>query len=254
MPDLADIIASYFESGYRFHKIEAKSPATDRRIKTVFLIHGWGARAASMQPLARALCWAGYTVFNYDYPSSRRNIEEHAEVFLEIYRQTLRREHIAGKVYFLTHSMGGILLRGAMAKMSEAECRKIEAIVMLGPPNHGSMLAHLGKSDLIRFVNASLADMATDPDSYVRNIPAPPFLPPVGIVAGRFDGKVSLASTLLPDHLDCRRTIVNCTHSGLRTPCNTLSEILRFFREKKFDGFSDRRPGLTSHVIHTALY
>lgn len=234
MPDLAEIIANYFEAGYRFHKIEPALTSDGRGVKAAFLIHGWGVRAASMESLAHALAETGLTVFNYDYPSSRRNIEEHAGVFLELYRQTLRREHIARKVYFLTHSMGGILLRAAMAKMSEAECRNIEAVVMLGPPNHGSILAHLGKGDLVRLFNASLADMSTDPDSYVRNIPAPPFLPPVGIIAGRFDGKVSLDSTLLPDHLDCRRTIVNCTHPGLRIPRNTLPAILRFFREKKF--------------------
>ena len=234
MPDLADIIANYFERGYRFRRIEAEDAIHTQSPKAVFLIHGWGVRAVSMDDLAYALADLEFTVFNYDYPSAERSIEEQSQIFLDLYRRTLRREHITRKVYFLTHSMGGILLRSAMAKMSEGECRKIEAIVMLGPPNQGSILAHLGKSDLVRLFNSSLADMATDPYSYVRNIPAPPFLPPVGIIAGRFDGKVPVDSTLLPDDLDCCQTIVNCTHPGLRIPRNTLPAILRFFREKSF--------------------
>ncbi len=234
MPDLADIIANYFERGYRFRRIEAEDAIHPQSPKAVFVIHGWGVRAVSMDDLAYALADLEFTVFNYDYPSAERNIEGHSRIFLDLYRRTLRREHINRKVYFLTHSMGGILLRSAMAKMSEAECRKIEAIVMLGPPNQGSILAHLGKSDIVRSFNASLADMTTDRDSYVKNIPAPPFLPPVGIIAGRFDGKVALRNTSLPDGQPYQRTVIDCTHPGLRDPGNTLSPILTFFREKSF--------------------
>jgi len=76
--------------------------------------------------------------------------------------------------------------------------------------------------------------MTPDPDSYVRNLPFPPFLPPVGIVAGKYDGKVALSSTLLPDGQPCERIIVPCTHPGLRNPKHTLAPILSFFRSKLF--------------------
>ena len=111
---------------------------------------------------------------------------------------------------------------------------RIEAVVMLGPPNRGSVLAYFGNSRAARGINASLADMTPSPDSYVRNIPPPPFLPPVGIVAGRFDGKVALSSTLLPDGQPCERIVVPCTHPGLRDPKHTLDPILRFLRAKSF--------------------
>ena len=138
--------------------------------------------------------------------------------------------------------MGGILLRAALARMDETECRRIESVVMLGPPNRGSVLAYLGRSKVARGINASLADMTPNSDSYVRNIPPPPFLPPVGIVAAKYDGKVALRNTLLPDGLPCRRTIVPCTHPGLRNPRYTLVPILRFFRSKSFSAGQDR-PG-----------
>ena len=234
MPDLSDIIANYFERGYRFRKHEAARPFRARSPKPVFLIHGWGVRAVSMEKLAHALTEPGFTVFNYDYPTAERNIEAHSQIFLDLYRRTWQQEHLTRKVYFLTHSMGGILLRSAMAKMSEAECRRIEAIVMLGPPNQGSILANLGRSRLVRAFNASLADMTTDRDSFVRNIPSPPFLPPVGIIAGRFDGKVALKNTALPDGQPYQRIMVDCTHPGLRDPDNTLLPILQFFRKKTF--------------------
>ena len=228
-------LTNYFERGCRFHKFEPTSSTSDKPgPKAVFLIHGWGVRATAMKRLAAALAEEGFTVYNYDYPTSKRNIEAHSEIFLALYRRVLRTDGIAGNVYFVTHSMGGILLRAALAKMTEDDCRRIETIVMLGPPNRGSVLAYFGKSRAARGVNASLGDMTTSPDAYVRNIPPPPFLPPVGIVAGRFDGKVALRNTLLPDGQPCSRIVVPCTHPGLRNPKFTLAPILNFFRTKSF--------------------
>ena len=227
------VLTNYLEHGYRFHKLESAAVSCKRETKAVFLIHGWGVRAVSMARLASALADEGFTVYNYDYPTSKRNIRDHSDIFLGLYRRILSTESPA-EIYFVTHSMGGILLRAALAQMDEAECRRIEAVVMLGPPNRGSVLAYLGKNPVARGVNASLADMSPSPDSCVQNIPPPPFLPPVGIVAGKYDGKVALRCTLLPDGQPCRRTVVSCTHPGLRNPRYTLASILCFFRSKTF--------------------
>lgn len=230
---MSRILTNYFERGYRFHKLESAAAAGKRETKAAFLLHGWGVRAASMIRLASALADGDFTVFNYDYPTSKRSIQEHADIFLTLYRLVLSSDDPA-EVYFVTHSMGGILLRAALARMNEAECRRIEAIVMLGPPNRGSVLAYFGENRVARDINASLADMTPSPDSFVRNIPPPPFLPPVGIIAGKYDGKVAVSSTLLPDGQPCERIIVPCTHPGLRNPKYTIEPILRFFRSKSF--------------------
>ena len=231
--DPVSILKNYFARGYCFHKLNPKTEAPEQERKAVFLIHGWGVRAVAMGRLATALAGEGFTVYNYDYPTSKRNIREHSDVFLALYRCILSTE-TPGTVYFVTHSMGGILLRAALARMVESECRRIEAVVMLGPPNRGSVLAYLGQGKVARGVNASLSDMTPDPDSYVRSILPPPFLPPVGIIAGKYDGKVTPDSTLLPDGQPCERIIVPCTHPGLRDPKYTLAPILRFFRSKSF--------------------
>lgn len=232
------ILTNYFERGYRFYKIESATASRKRDPRAVFLIHGWGVRGIAMARLADALADEGFIVYNYDYPTSKRSIKEHSDIFLVLYRRILSREK-AAEVFFVTHSMGGILLRAALAQMSEAECRRIESIVMLGPPNRGSVLAYFGKGKVARGINASLADMVPSPDSYVRNIPPPPFLPPVGIIAGKYDGKVASSSTLLPDDQPCERIIVPCTHPGLRNPVHTLAPILRFLRSKSFASISE---------------
>ncbi len=187
-----------------------------------------------MGNLARALARHGYTVFNYDYPTFRKNIEEHARVFLEAYRKTLRTEAIDGEVYFVTHSMGGLILRSSMAEMTAEECRQIKSVVMLGPPNRGSGLAVIGRNALVRSVNASLGDMGLGRNAYVQRIPAPLFLPPAGIIAGKYDGKVTAENTLLPEGQPCSFTMVNCTHPGSRNPARTLRPILHFLEKKSF--------------------
>ena len=212
----------YLADGYAFSRYQGNEG------KTAVLIHGWGVRASSMESLAEMLYRAGYSVLNYDYPSSEKSIRQHAGRFLSCYR----REHLRGKIHFLTHSMGGLILRRALAEMTEAECRAIDSIVMLGPPNQGSLLALIGKAGPVRSLNVSLGDMV--PGSDALRIPAPRYLPPVGIIAGTLDGKVAFKSTALPGGLPCQRTSICCTHPGLRDPRNTGILIQYFFQHKTF--------------------
>ena len=219
------ILANYLDDGEAFSHTPSPAPSG----KTLFLIHGWGVRAHSMDRLAEMLHRNGYSVLNYDYPSSKKRIEQHAEIFLELYR----REHLQGKIHFLTHSMGGLILRYALAEMTEDECRAIDSIVMLGPPNRGSLLALFGELGFVKDFNLSLADMVSGNEALL--IPPPPYLPPVGIIAGLRDGKVPLESTALPDGLPFRRTTVNCSHPELRDPLRTGMLIRHFFQFKTFN-------------------
>ena len=216
-------MANYLDNGYSFSRYAGND------FETVILLHGWGVRSSSMADLAKMLHReGGYTVLNYDYPSSEKHIEQHAEIFLDL----VRKERLQGKLHFLTHSMGGLILRYALSKMSEAECRMIDSIVMLGPPNKGSLLALIGEVDLVKLLNASLGDMV--PGTRTLQIPKPIYLPPVGIIAGTLDGKVALENTGLPDGLPFQRITVHCTHPGLRDPGNTGKAIIHFMKHKTF--------------------
>ena len=74
---------------------------------TVILLHGLGRSVGSMVTLERALQERGYSVRNVGYPSRSATLEELTT-------------HLAGEVsrcdpetpiHFVTHSMGGILVR-----------------------------------------------------------------------------------------------------------------------------------------------
>ena len=218
------MLANYFDDGYSFSKYQAEN----QPIGSVVLIHGWGVRAVSMQGLAKELATNGYNALNYDYPSSFLNIRGQANGFLRIFRQ----EKPEGKLWFLTHSMGALVLRAALEKMDEEECRAISGIVMLGPPNRGSLLAILGDNALVREFNSSLGDMAPGADTL--NFTIPKVVPPIGIIAGDFDGKVAFEDTAMPNGMPFSRIRVSCTHPGLRNPNNTMKQILEFFKYNRF--------------------
>jgi len=224
------VISNYFDQGYRF----SRTPAAHSTGQTVILIHGWGVRAFSMQELAEALAKQGFDARNYDYHSSQRGIASHVDIFLKRYRELVKQLPQDEKIHILTHSMGGLILRGALAGMNSYECQRISSIVMLGPPNKGSLLAYFGAIPMVREWNASLGDMTPEATSYAMTIPEPAWLPPTGIIAGKNDGKVAVEDTHLPEPLHHEHIVVDCSHPGLRSPANVLEHILKFFRTGTF--------------------
>jgi len=224
------VMMNYLDRGFHFSRTAAKFPNG----RCVVLLHGWGVRASSMQELANELSDNGYDVYNYDYPSSKLGIDGHAQAFLTSYRILRSALPTDAELYFLTHSMGALLLRGALSNMTLQECRQIRRIVMLGPPNRGSSLAYFAVLPLVSDFNASLADMMPNEASYVSNLKEPPYMPPVGIIAGNMDGKVSIDSTRLPDALTGEHIVVSSTHPGLRKPKNVLQHVLDFFETGAF--------------------
>ena len=84
-------------------------PATPPPPECVVLLHGLGRTEFSMARIERELKKDGYIVVNQTYPSIIKSIEE-LTVIVESGITNCRKSS-AKSIHFVTHSMGGILVR-----------------------------------------------------------------------------------------------------------------------------------------------
>jgi pimeloyl-ACP methyl ester carboxylesterase len=209
----------------------------------VILLHGLCRSSRSMEPMARVLTNAGYKVWNIDYPSRTASIEQLSES--AVGRAVANCESSgATRINFVTHSMGGILVRHYLKHHPTPLPVRV---VMLAPPNQGSEIVDkLGGWWLFKKINGPAGnELGTDQNSVPSRLGPANF--PVGVIAGtrsinwinsllipgRDDGKVSVERTRLRGMADW--IAIPATHPFIMRNKTAMAETVAFLRNGKFD-------------------
>lgn len=146
----------------------------------VVLLHGLARVSNSMAELERKLERATYEVININYPSRSHAIDVLA---MDAVGRGLTqcRGRQAERINFVTHSLGGILLR---VYLQHENINELGRVVMLGPPNQGSELVDklLPVPGFKLFSGPAGVALGTVGDSVVPSLGAVDF--DLGVIAG----------------------------------------------------------------------
>lgn len=176
----------------------------------VVLLHGLTRTKKSMQKLEEVLSEYGYRVFNINYPSRKYTIEKLSSMVIQE-ALSLSSPHNPQKIHFITHSLGGILVRYYLSKKSIA---KLGRVVMLSPPNQGSeVVDKLKNMPGFKALNGPAGiQLGTDKNSIPLSLGKVDY--EVGIITGNRSINLVL-SLLIPGDDDGKVSIKNAKLAGM---------------------------------------
>lgn len=220
----------------QYKKTEGLAP---RSPHLVILLHGMGRSPVLFRDMERALRAAGYDAVAVSYPSLTKNIAGHADQV----EQLLALSQDAERVSFVTHSLGGLVVREVLSREGRPTTRlwrtklALGRVVMIAPPNQGSELAksiaHLPPYHWIGGPAAS--EIAAGP-------PFAPVSPRIEVaviaggttgetgfnplLSGNNDGVVTVSETRLPGASD--HIVVRALHTVIASHPETIAATRNF--------------------------
>ena len=208
----------------------------------VVLLHGLNRSWRTMDRFAETLQQEGFSTANVDYPSSTEPIEVLAPMVVGEGLAKCRQTG-ATRIHFVTHSLGGILLRYAHAQEPIPDLGRV---VMLGPPNQGSEVIDTMRNWPGIGIISGVAglQLGTDANSIPSQLGPVDF--ELGVIAGtgttnpfmsamlpdEDDGKVTVARTQVEGMDDFE--IVSNSHFAMMKSDDVIADAIRFLRTGSF--------------------
>jgi triacylglycerol lipase len=225
--------------------VSAEGPQVLGAARTrVVMLHGLGRSERAMRRIARRFQESGFSAIPIGYDSTSQTLDQIVD---EVSGRLADCCEQAERLHFVTHSLGGIVLRAWVAQATPDPDR-LGRVVMLSPPNHGSVLVdRLG--DLSSLLGPTGSELGTAPDSAPNRLNT---LGPVefelGVIAGDRswnplgsllldgpdDGTVSVESAKVPGMRDF--VILPTSHSFMMYDREVARQAIYFIENGRFDG------------------
>ncbi|MGH1415591.1 MAG: esterase/lipase family protein [Pelagimonas sp.] len=227
--------------------------AAPLKAECIVMMHGLARTGASFAVMKWVMEYQGYDVVIAEYPSTKARIEDLVQVIPDAQAQCPSRP-----THFVTHSMGGILLR---YWLQDHDPEWLGRVVMLGPPNQGSEIVdELGDWAPFEWINGPAGlQLRTGPNGLPERLPPVDF--ELGVIAGtntlnpafsailpgEDDGKVTVESTKVEGmsaHLE-----LPVTHTFITQDPMSMAQVELFLRDGRFDPALDWTKDVTPAML-----
>ena len=225
-----------------FVRLRAERGIAQQSDHLVLCVHGYFRSKDSMRPMVRALANEGFEAHGVNYPSTRQALSAHADQIELLLNRAQGVRHVS----FVTHSMGGIVVRTLLGRTEASWRERIRPhrLVMIGTPNKGAHMAErvsqVPSADL--FVGPAMSQLSRDQAS---EIPLPTI--PFGTIAGvrgdgrgfnpLLDGEDDMTVSLESAHLDGAEdtlTVPFGLHTVLMVQPSVVAATIRYLQTGRF--------------------
>jgi len=222
--------------------LSAESPLhnPDHANQMVVLIHGIMDRPFIMWHIQNRLLKEGYAVLNFDYASTKEVMDTVVQKLEQAIRPQIGN---MDQIHFVTHSLGGLIIRAYLMRYSADNFGRL---VMIAPPNKGSVLAErLEDFPVYEWLSGPAGQkLGKDANDYGAQYPPPSI--PFGIIAGGLgneqgfnplipgddDGTVGVSETQLSTADDF--ILITGLHTTLLWQPSVSDQLVHFIKQGQF--------------------